>query len=266
MRMRLLLRLLLLCAATVGLAGAPPALAQREPYGGSAAEREARPGAFDYYTMVLAWSPTYCASRRDDGYDPQCSRDGRPYAFVLHGIWPQYERGYPEFCRTAERPFVPRSIIDGMLDIMPSPRLVIHEYRKHGTCTGLDPAAFFDLARRFYQKVNIPQRFVNPPAPFFIPPGELVQEFVAANPGLAPDMIVIECRGSGQRLREVRICLSREGDFRPCGDNEAQSRLCKADRMYVPPVRASAGPGYDDRQRRPSRRYPWSGERSLLGR
>ncbi len=71
-------------------------------------------------------------------------------------------------------------------------------------------------------------------------PGELVADFLKANPDLRPDMIVVQCGGSGNRLKEVRICFSREGNFRSCGHNENQHRLCSAERMYVPPVRASA--------------------------
>ena len=29
--------------------------------------------------------------------DPQCS--GRPFAFVVHGLWPQYEKGFPSYCQ-----------------------------------------------------------------------------------------------------------------------------------------------------------------------
>lgn len=214
---------------------AAPATAQR-----SRAPAEPRAGVFDYYALVLSWSPTYCASVRSTEDEPQCRRGARPYAFVLHGLWPQYERGYPEYCTTRERPFVPQPIIDRMLDIMPSSRLVIHEYRKHGTCTGLDPAGYYDLSRRLYEKISIPSRFVSPPAPFFISPQEVVDAFIQANPGLKHEMIAVDCRGSGNRLREVRICFSREGNFRACGSNDHRG-ACKARRMYVPPVRSGSG-------------------------
>lgn len=229
----------------LGICAGAPAQAQRGPYESGSRQRQGdfnRPGVFDYYALVLSWSPTYCGGLRGDDYEPQCHAEGRrPYAFVLHGLWPQYERGYPESCRTRERPYVPRPVINGMLDIMPSPRLVIHEFRKHGTCTGLEPAAYYDLARRLYGKINIPARFVSPTAPFFVGPGDVVDEFVAANPGLKPEMLAVECRGSGNRLREVRICFSREGEFRACGDNESPRLLCRAQRMYVPPVRMGIG-------------------------
>jgi hypothetical protein len=68
-----------------------------------------------------------------------------------------------------------------------------------------------------------------------------MREFIAANPQLKPDMIAVQCGGPGNRLREVRICFDKGGNFRACGPNEDQAKLCSADRMYVPPVRASSG-------------------------
>jgi ribonuclease T2 len=199
-------------------------------------------GAFDYYLLALSWSPTYCAERTRSGYDQQCDRrGGRPYAFVLHGLWPQLNRGWPQDCRSQDRGWVPGPVADRMLDIMPSKKLIFHEYRKHGTCSGLGVDAYFGLARKLYEKVQIPPRFVNlTDDRLTVSPGELMQEFIDANPNLRPDMIVVQCGGSGNRLKEVRICFSRDGNFRSCGPNENQRRLCSAERMYVPPVRASA--------------------------
>lgn len=197
-----------------------------------------QPGQFDYYVLSLSWSPTYCAERRGSGYEPQCDARGRPYAFVLHGLWPQHERGWPENCRSSDRGWVPGPVAERMLDIMPSKRLVFNEYRKHGTCSGLGVDGYFDLARRLHDKVQIPKRFVRVSDDrLLVSPGELVDDFLAANPELKPDMIAVQCGGSGNRLREVRICFSKDGDFRTCGHNENQRRLCSADRMYVPPVR-----------------------------
>jgi ribonuclease T2 len=205
--------------------------------------REHRPGAFDYYVLALSWSPTYCADVGEMRYDPQCQPGGaRPYAFVLHGLWPQYERGWPEHCRSPDRGYVPRPVANRMRDIMPSDKLIFNEYRKHGTCSGLGVDGYFNLARRLYDKVGIPERFVGlTDERLMLSPGELVADFVAANPGLEPDMLAVECGGSGHRLREVRICFDREGAFRRCGGNENPRRLCTAERMYVPPVRASSG-------------------------
>ena len=228
---------------TLGLGSGPaqaqfaPGPAGRTP---SAEHPSARnqPGKFDYYALALSWSPTYCDGATRNQNDPQCNRaGGRPYAFVLHGLWPQHQKGWPENCATGGSAYVPRPLIDRMLDIMPSPRLVIHEFRKHGTCSGLDANAYFNLSRKYYEKIKFPARFDRPSQYFTISPGDIMKGFVEANPGLEPDHMAVVCNGPGNRLREVRICFTREGAFRSCGDNESPRRLCSAASVSVPPVR-----------------------------
>ena len=240
-------------AGALALTVPQPVDAQRAPAGeapqarvnpGSASLRGGVPGRFDYYALSLSWSPSFCAESSRGASDPQCNRTGdRPFSFVLHGLWPQYERGFPDSCPTAEQPFVQNRTIDGLLDIMPSRPLIIHEYRKHGVCSGLGPDGYFDLARRLYHKVKIPARFAAPANNQFVDTNQVIGDFVAANPGLRPDMLAVVCGGSGNRLREVRICFSREGEYRACGSNESQRRLCGAPRVYVPPVRSGGVSG-----------------------
>ena len=158
---------------------------------------------------------------------------------MLHGLWPQYERGFPDTCFTARRPFVPQPLIDSMLDIMPSPKLVIHEYRKHGTCSGLDPAGYFAIARKLFQRIKVPADYVNPFENRMVGINEIEDQFIAANPDLKPDMIAVSCGGTGNRLREIRICFTKAGELRKCGGNEDQRKMCSASRMFVPPVRAT---------------------------
>ncbi|TDT93591.1 ribonuclease T2 [Azorhizobium sp. AG788] len=212
--MRLLAGLLLLLAtATVAFAA------------------EDKPGAFDFYVLSLSWSPSYCATRdRPDGL--QCGGP-RPFAFVVHGLWPQYEKGYPQDCDRSS-PRLPQRQIDGMLDLMPSPGLVIHEWRKHGTCSGLSATAYFDLVRSARAKVEIPPSYVNPTDYRMVSPAEVETAFIAANPGLEANMLSVDCDKT--RLREVRICLSKSLTFRPCPEVDAKS--CPAGRrLAVPPLR-----------------------------
>ena len=250
--LRIICRLMMALAviAGLGVTTSDQASAQRSyggfpressPYGRS--QRVYEPGKFDYYVMSLSWSPSYCAGARDSS-DPQCSgRGGRPYAFVLHGVWPQFEKGWPQDCATADRGFVPRPVASRMLDIMPSDKLVFHEYRKHGTCSGLGVDGYFDMARSLYNKVKIPARYsaITDPRTFVSTP-ELLADFLAANPGMKADGIAVQCGGAGPRLQEVRICFDKGGNFRNCGRNENQSRMCSAPRVYLPPVR-DAGQG-----------------------
>ena len=195
-----------------------------------------QPGEFDYYALTLSWSPTYCDGQGRNDRGPQCN-GGRPYAFVLHGLWPQYDRGWPQDCSTRERPWVPQPLIDSMLDIMPSPKLVIHEYKKHGTCSGLPPEGYFDLARRLYGQIKIPERFRQPKDAVSVSPAEIETEFLKANPDLKPEMISIVCRDA--RLTELRICFSRDQRLRACGNNENQAKLCSSDKVILPPVRTT---------------------------
>ena len=44
--------------------------------------------------MALSWSPEHCAIKPADR--EQCARK---LGFVLHGLWPQYQRGLPSDCK-----------------------------------------------------------------------------------------------------------------------------------------------------------------------
>ncbi len=214
--------LAVLVLATLLGAAADPALAQRQ---------RGEPGRFDFYLLSLSWSPSFCETPAGSSAQEQCG-GGRPYAFVVHGLWPQYERGFPEDCQVPP-PRLARRIVDEMLDIMPAPKLVYHEWDRHGTCSGLDQRDYFDTVRKARALVKIPARFDRPGEPLTVAPREVVDAFVEANPGLAPAGLAIDCDRT--RLREVRICLTRELQFRDCGPSAA--RACRSDSLMMPPVR-----------------------------
>jgi ribonuclease T2 len=200
---------------------------------------EGRAGEFDYYVLAMSWSPSYCESKDSSRPgEPQCSGD-RPYSFVVHGLWPQYSRGWPQFCQTAERPWVPDGLIRDMIDIMPSKRLIINEYKKHGTCSGLSPNDYFAAARRAFDRIKIPARFQNPTGYVTLSPGDVETEFLKANPELKPEMISITC--NNRRLGELRVCFSRDLKLTACGPNEQQEKLCSTDKIVMPPVRTGSG-------------------------
>ena len=197
--------------------------------------RDNRSGSFDYFTLSLSWSPSYCAGPEGQGDRQQCGL-GRRFAFVVHGLWPQYESGWPQSCPNSED-WVPQSQIDQMLDIMPSKRLVIHEWKKHGSCSGLSMANYFRAARLLFEKVKIPARYLSPQAEVLITPQQLVTDFVKTNRDLTAPMISVQCGNARDRARlsELRICIDRRGNFRHCGSNEA--RGCRAKTLVMPPVR-----------------------------
>lgn len=208
--------------------------------GGAAAWARNEAGDFNYYMLVLSWSPTYCDTQREHGQDggQQCS-GLRPYAFVLHGLWPQYENGWPENCPAHARPWVANDLITRMLDVMPSRTLVIHEYKKHGICTGLSPEAYFDTARKLYEGIKIPQRYMGLQETLTVSPSELRQDFLSANSGLQSEAVALSC--SREKLRDIRVCFSRELKPRPCGSSETRRSACPADKVVLPPSRSGHG-------------------------
>lgn len=230
-----------LLAVAVAATLTSAAVAQRPYQDRGNAEGRNIAGQFDYYALVLSWSPSHCASAQGSNSDLQCGRsDGKRYSFVLHGLWPQYSpRGWPQDCPVRGRPFVPRPVITSMLDIMPSDKLVIHEYRKHGTCSGLEPAQYYDLSRKLFSGVTIPDDYRNPFEALFVSPDDLVRDFMKVNPWLKPNMIGIACGGPGNRLTDVRICFSKEGQPIACTRNEDQRKMCSAPKVYLPPVRST---------------------------
>jgi ribonuclease T2 len=199
--------------------------------GAQQAEAGGRPGDFDYYALVLSWSPTYCKNEHGHRDDAQCA-PGHAKSFILHGLWPQYQRGWPSDCHLPKRPWVPKQVIAEMRPIMPDKGLVIHEYRAHGTCSGLDPAAYFAAARELYHKVTIPAGLRHPQRSVLSTPAKLEQQFLAANDWLKPNMIAVSCRG--RNLLDVRLCFDKQLNPIACGVNENQNHLCADPAIGVP--------------------------------
>jgi ribonuclease T2 len=188
------------------------------------------PGQFDFYVLSLSWSPSFCDAEGDGGRrQPECNRR---YAFVVHGLWPQYERGFPRSCQLPAPP-LPHSIMTSMLDLMPAPRLIYHEWDEHGTCSGLAPGAYFDTVRKARAVVKVPEKYSDLTSPLVVSPDEVTDAFIAANAGLTANSMAIEC--DKKRLREVRICLSKDLAFREC-PNVAR-RTCRRATVLMPPAR-----------------------------
>lgn len=187
------------------------------------------PGEFDYYVLALSWSPTYCRNAGRNADPMQCNAS-KPFRFIVHGLWPQYERGWPDFCRSRfERPS--HGTISEILDIMPSRGLAAHQWRKHGTCSGLSPERYFDLTRQAFETVKIPAAFQTIDRRGKTDPAAVEKAFRLANPGLRDAAMAVVC-GKG-RLKEVRICLDKDLSFRSCRAVDRSG--CRANRLTVDP-------------------------------
>jgi ribonuclease T2 len=203
---------------------------------GAAAAQDRRqnaPGEFDFYVLSLSWSPSFCEAASERGNSGrsqvQCER---PFSFVVHGLWPQYERGFPEYCQRPS-PRLDRNIMTSMLDLMPAPGLIFNEWDKHGTCSGLGARAYFENIRKARAAVKIPEEFLQLSEQKSISPDALESAFIKVNPGLSSSAISVTC--TSRRLSEVRVCMSKDLQFRAC--EEIDRRACRRDEVVMPPVR-----------------------------
>src|SRR5947208_9900160 len=147
--------------------------------GGAKAQdkRQNAPGEFDFYVLSLSWSPSFCEEAAERGGRSQTQCSGRPYSFVVHGLWPQYENGFPEFCRNPA-PRLDRNIVSSMLDLMPAPRLIFHEWDKHGVCSGLPARGYFETIRKARAGVKIPPEYLEPKTALTVSPDEVEEAFI----------------------------------------------------------------------------------------
>jgi ribonuclease T2 len=189
--------LALLCAATLATA----ARAEGEQAGG-----------FDYFVMALSWSPNWCALEGDARNAEQCD-PRHDHGFTLHGLWPQYENGWPSFCRTTARD-PSRAQSAAMADIMGSGGLAWYQWKKHGRCSGLSAQDYFALSRRAYGSIVMPEVFDRLDKDIRLPASVVEDAFIEANPTLPRDAITITCRAG--MIEEARICLTDDLQPRPC--------------------------------------------------
>ncbi len=213
------------CLALVLLCASGASSARHRSHAGGA------PGEFDYYLLSLSWSPAFCLD------SPGATECGglRRYGFIVHGLWPQDERGWPEHCDVHVP--VPDEVVRDIADLMPARALVYHEWSAHGTCSGLPPAQFFALVRRAYSSIVIPPALKSPAAAVEQSPSAVVGAFLRANPGMPAGSIVVTCSGQdAPRLREVHVCFGRDLAPRSCSADAARG-ACRAPELLIPPVR-----------------------------
>jgi ribonuclease T2 len=179
------------------------------------------PGVFDFYVLSLSWSPEHCADVPSDT-STQCSQ-GSGLGFVLHGLWPQYQTGWPHNC-TSEA--LPGNAWGQFPDVFPSPGLMQHEWTTHGTCSGLSVTDYITLAKNIKNSVNIPSTYQQPTSIMMSTQNSLIVAFASANPNLATGSIQAVCGGKQHAwLQEVHICVDKTGNSIACSDDEVNSAV-----------------------------------------
>ncbi|MEM7267713.1 MAG: ribonuclease T2 [Pseudomonadota bacterium] len=188
-------------------------------------------GEFDYYVLALSWSASWC-EREGDGRNADQCEARHDHGWTLHGLWPQFEAGWPSYCRTSERDPSRRQTGE-MADIMGSGGLAWHQWKKHGRCTGLSSTDYFRLSRVAYEKVARPDLLRRLPRGMDLPPKVIEDAFLEVNDDISADGLTITCRSGF--IAEARVCLSRDLTPRDCGYDAR--RDCSAHLAHFPKMR-----------------------------
>lgn len=186
-------------------------------------------GEFDYYVLALSWSPNWCVLEGDSKNSPQC-HPRHDHGWIMHGLWPQFHKGWPAFCPTVKRP-PSRSMTSDMADIMGTSGLAWHQWNKHGTCSGLSARDYYALSREAYGRVTRPEVFRKLSKSVKLPAAVVEEAFLKDNPDFEPDGVTITCRSG--HIQEARICLSKTLDPVPCGQDVVRDCRMK-DALFTP--------------------------------
>ena len=175
---------------------------------------------FDYYLLNLSWSPEFCRSH------PTATECAQHPTFVLHGLWPQNLDGtYPQNCSNTPGPRDPSQ----HSDIYPDPGLLRHEWKTHGTCSGLAPDDFFTLAHTAFHSIVIPSELTQLTHQISMPPEQILALFTTANPHLSRENLALSC--GNNYLTAVEVCLDKSLHPTACGP----IRSCRANTVRIPP-------------------------------
>ncbi|GKY88842.1 ribonuclease T2 [Sinisalibacter aestuarii] len=188
-----------------------------------------RAGEFDYYVLALSWSPNWCALEGAARGSEQCDE---AFGWVVHGLWPQYEDGWPAYCPTVERN-PSRALTGAQADIFGAGGAAWYQWKKHGVCSGLSAETYYRLAREAYGRVTRPEVLRKLDRTVTLPAAVIEDAFLQANPGWEADMVTITCQSG--HIQEARICLTRALEPRACGADVV--RDCTLERALFEPIR-----------------------------
>lgn len=183
---------------------------------------------FDHYVLALSWNPSWCEAEGEARDAPTCGA-ARDLGFIVHGLWPQRGEDWPEWCEGRARG-PSQAVLEQAAEAMGSTGLAAYQWRKHGTCSGLDAEDYFALLREASARVTRPPELARLDADLRIDPEVVEAALLAANPDLRDAGVRTVC-GDG-RFVELRVCLTRELAPRDCVGRAA--RDCREALVTLP--------------------------------
>jgi|GEM_PF-1383116 len=196
------------------------------------------PGGFSQYLLALSWAPNFCTSNDRHSQMGECQNLGSTFAgthLTLHGMWPQYSDteaspGCPYPVKCTDAPLDPSAIPTNMATYGPAytqDGLGMHEWSKHGTCSGLDQPTYFQNAIKLLLSLGGDQ---GTPSPITSNIGGQVSLSDLQNgfPNAPAESVALNCDDSCN-LAQVGICFGADAQGNPqqpvaCPSSVMQSR------------------------------------------
>ncbi len=175
-------------------------------------------GDFDYYILSLSWNAGWCEVEGNAKGAESCEK-GQDRAFSMHGLWPQYHDGWPQFCSTHQSN-PSRAETGRQAELFGSSGSAWHQWNKHGRCTGLSYQDYYATAQTMFDEFQQPEIFMQITKPLEIAPNVIEDAIIEANPELTGEGIAVICKSGA--LIEVRVCYDREFEPMACVGNAAR--------------------------------------------
>ena len=163
------------------------------------------------YTLAMSWSPEFCKPREDSrAHRIQCSGDNGRFGLIVHGLWPDGARSWPQYCPVS-RKLSPAEARQNLC-MMPSTRLMSHQWNKHGSCMTGRPETYFKITRILWNSLRKPDYdFLSRREG--LTAGDIRRAFADANGRyVQPAHVGVKLNSRGW-LEELRLCYGK--DFMP---------------------------------------------------
>lgn len=165
------------------------------------------------YTLALSWSPEFCRTRADEpAHAMQCGGKAGSFALVVHGLWPEGAKGWPQWCEAKRAP-TPAEVRSAMC-LMPSERLVARQWAKHGSCMVPRHDAYLKVVRILRSGLRLPDydRIAREDS---LTAGRIRAAFADANPEWPESAVGVHLNPRGW-LEEIRLCYTKRFRPAPC--------------------------------------------------
>lgn len=160
------------------------------------------------YVLSLSWSPEFCRTRTDSPrHARQCSGQSGSFGLIVHGLWPQSARSWPQWC--AARSARPSGAqLARQMCVQPSAQLAMRQWAKHGSCLTDTPDRYFRITRILHRSLRWPDldRLSRKEG---LTAGDIRMAWMQANPHWRREMIAVQLNERGW-LEELRLCYGRD--------------------------------------------------------